>query len=137
MNNGQTIIQTDSGGVWLNSLAPKYGFITVTQQGQHRIGIITYVVYIFFFVSGIQGTRIVTGISGLAADHMQAGTIRLCYDIGQLGLFAVELIVATTVPHVPSEMMMSVRIYEIVWWARLVLFLLAIWLLVPGTTPVK
>lgn len=65
----------------------------------------------------LPGALIVTGMSELAAGHMQAGTSRLSYGFVQLGLFAVGLIAATTVLHVPVEMMSNVRIDTIGWWA--------------------
>lgn len=65
----------------------------------------------------LPGALIVTGLSELAAGHMQAGTSRLSYGIVQLGLFAVGLITATTVLDVPTEMMTNVRIANIGWWA--------------------
>lgn len=75
----------------------------------------------------LPGALIVTGMSELAAGHMQAGTSRLSYGIVQLGLFAVGLISATTVLHVPAEMMTNVRVDNIGWWAApLGLLLIAI-----------
>ncbi len=65
----------------------------------------------------LPGALIVTGMSELAAGHMQAGTSRLSYGFVQLGLFAVGLIAATTVLQVPTEMMSNVRIDNIGWWA--------------------
>lgn len=65
----------------------------------------------------LPGALIVTGMSELAAGHMQAGTSRLSYGIIQLGLFAVGLIAATTVLQVPAELMTNVRINDMGWWA--------------------
>ena len=65
----------------------------------------------------LPGALIVTGMSELAAGHMQAGTSRLVYGIVQLGLFAVGLIAATSVLSVPPEMMGNVRVEDIGWWA--------------------
>lgn len=65
----------------------------------------------------LPGALIVTGMSELAAGHMQAGTSRLTYGIVQLGLFAVGLIAATTVLDVPVSMLMNVRVDDIGWWA--------------------
>jgi uncharacterized membrane protein YjjP (DUF1212 family) len=65
----------------------------------------------------LPGALIVTGISELAAGHMQAGTSRLTYGIVQLGLFAVGLISATAVLHVPAELLINVRVNDIGWWA--------------------
>lgn len=65
----------------------------------------------------LPGALIVTGMSELAAGHMQAGASRLIYGIVQLGLFAVGLIAATAVLHVPAELMTNVRVDEIGWWA--------------------
>jgi len=65
----------------------------------------------------LPGALIVTGMSELAAGHMQAGASRLVHGIVQLGLFAVGLIAATTVLHVPAELMSNVRVDTIGWWA--------------------
>lgn len=65
----------------------------------------------------LPGALIVTGMSELAAGHMQAGTSRLSYGIIQLGLFAVGLLAATTVLHVPVELMTNVRVDTMGWWA--------------------
>ncbi len=65
----------------------------------------------------LPGALIVTGMSELAAGHMQAGTSRLAYGVVQLGLFALGLIAATTVLSVPTDMMMNVRVDTIGWWA--------------------
>ncbi len=65
----------------------------------------------------LPGALIVTGMSELAAGHMQAGASRLAYGIVQLGLFALGLIAATTVLSVPTDMMMNVRVDTIGWWA--------------------
>ena len=65
----------------------------------------------------LPGALIVTGMSELAAAHMQAGTSRLVHGIVQLGLFAVGLIAATTLLNVPPEMMGNVRVDDIGAWA--------------------
>ncbi|MGQ7846417.1 threonine/serine ThrE exporter family protein [Granulosicoccus sp. 3-233] len=65
----------------------------------------------------LPGALIVTGMSELAAGHMQAGSSRLSYGFVQLGLFAVGLIAATTVLHVPVDMLSNVRVDTIGWWA--------------------
>ena len=65
----------------------------------------------------LPGALIVTGMSELAAGHMQTGTSRLAYGVVQLGVFAVGLIAATTVLHVPVEMLTNIRIDNIGWWA--------------------
>ena len=65
----------------------------------------------------LPGALIVTGMSELAAGHMQAGTSRLSYGFVQLGLFAVGLLSATTLLHVPTDMMVNVRVDTIGWWA--------------------
>lgn len=65
----------------------------------------------------LPGALMVTGMSELAAGHMQAGTSRLSYGVVQLGLFAVGLLAATTVLQVPTDMMSNVRIDTIGWWA--------------------
>jgi len=64
----------------------------------------------------LPGALIVTGMSELAAGHMQAGAPRLVYGLVQLGLFAVGLIAATTVLHVPVELLGNVRVDDIGWW---------------------
>ena len=65
----------------------------------------------------LPGALIVTGMSELAAAHMQAGTSRLVHGVVQLGLFAVGLIAATTVLNVPPETMGNVRVDDIGVWA--------------------
>ena len=65
----------------------------------------------------LPGALIVTGMSELAAGHMQAGASRLIYGIVQLGLFAVGLIAATAVLDVPAELMGNVRVADIGWAA--------------------
>ncbi|ASJ70991.1 threonine/serine ThrE exporter family protein [Granulosicoccus antarcticus] len=65
----------------------------------------------------LPGALIVTGLSELAAGHMQSGTSRLSYGVVQLGLFAVGLIAATSLLNVPAEMMVNVRVDNIGWWA--------------------
>lgn len=65
----------------------------------------------------LPGALIVTGMSELAAGHMQAGSSRLTYGVVQLGLFALGLIAATTLLSVPTDMMMNVRVDTIGWWA--------------------
>lgn len=65
----------------------------------------------------LPGALIVTGMSELAAGHMQAGTSRLSYGFVQLGLFAVGLIAATTVMNVPTDMMSNIRVDDMGWWA--------------------
>ena len=72
----------------------------------------------------LPGALIVTGMSELAAGHMQAGASRLTYGIVQLGLFALGLIAATTLLAVPPEMMVNIRVDEIGWWAPIVGLLL-------------
>lgn len=65
----------------------------------------------------LPGALIVTGMSELAAGHMQAGTARLSYGFVQLGLFAVGLLAATALLQVPTDMMGNIRIDDIGWWA--------------------
>lgn len=72
----------------------------------------------------LPGALIVTGMSELAAGHMQAGASRLTYGVVQLGLFALGLIAATTLLQVPTEMMVNVRVEDIGWWAPIVGLLL-------------
>lgn len=72
----------------------------------------------------LPGALIVTGMSELAAGHMQAGASRLTYGMVQLGLFALGLIAATTMLQVPTAMMVNVRVEDIGWWAPIVGLLL-------------
>ncbi|MGB3761997.1 MAG: threonine/serine exporter family protein [Ornithinimicrobium sp.] len=72
----------------------------------------------------LPGALIVTGMSELAAGHMQAGASRLTYGIVQLGLFALGLIAATTLLQVPTAMMVNIRVEDIGWWAPIVGLLL-------------
>lgn len=65
----------------------------------------------------LPGALIVTGMSELAAGHMQSGSARLTYGMVQLSLFAVGLIAALTVLRVPAELMVNVRIDDLGWWA--------------------
>lgn len=65
----------------------------------------------------LPGALIVTGMSELAAGHMQAGASRLTYGVVQLGLFAVGLIAATAMLQVPAELMINVRVDDMGWRA--------------------
>ncbi len=65
----------------------------------------------------LPGALIVTGVSELAAGHMQAGSSRLAYGGVQLGLFALGLLAAVTVLRVPSEQLLNVRVDGIGWWS--------------------
>jgi len=65
----------------------------------------------------LPGALIVTGMSELAAGHMQAGASRLVYGMVQLGLFALGLIAATTVLRVPDAQLENVRVDELGWVA--------------------
>jgi uncharacterized membrane protein YjjP (DUF1212 family) len=65
----------------------------------------------------LPGALIVTGMSELAAAHMQAGTSRLVYGMVQLGLFALGLIAATTVLRVPDAQLVNLRVDELGWFA--------------------
>ena len=65
----------------------------------------------------LPGALIVTGLSELAAGHLQAGTPRLVHGVVQLGLFAAGLIAATAVLDVPPEAMGNVRVDDIGGWA--------------------
>ncbi len=65
----------------------------------------------------LPGALMVTGMSELAAGHMQAGTSRLAYGTVQLGLFAVGLLAATAALQVPPELMANVRVDDIGAWA--------------------
>ena len=65
----------------------------------------------------LPGALVVTGMSELAAGHMQAGSGRLIYGLVQLGLFALGLLAATAVLRVPPTMLTNVRVEQLGWWA--------------------
>ncbi|UJH70344.1 threonine/serine exporter family protein [Ornithinimicrobium sp. INDO-MA30-4] len=51
----------------------------------------------------LPGALLVTGMSELAAGHMQAGSARLTYGAVQLALFAIGLLAATTLMQIPPQ----------------------------------
>lgn len=63
----------------------------------------------------LPGALVVNGMSELAAGHMQAGAARLTYGLVQLGLFALGLLMATTLLRVPASVLSNVRVDEIGW----------------------
>lgn len=63
----------------------------------------------------LPGALVVNGMSELAAGHMQAGSARLTYGLVQLGLFAVGLLMATTLLRVPPAAMTNLRVDELGW----------------------
>ncbi|GAA5035678.1 threonine/serine exporter family protein [Terrabacter aeriphilus] len=63
----------------------------------------------------LPGALVVNGMSELAAGHMQAGSARLAYGLSQLGLFALGLLMATTLLRVPTTTLANVRVDEIGW----------------------
>jgi uncharacterized membrane protein YjjB (DUF3815 family) len=65
----------------------------------------------------LPGALVVNGLSELAAGHMQAGSARLSYGLVQLGLFALGLLMATTLLRVPSPLLANLRVDEIGWAA--------------------
>lgn len=65
----------------------------------------------------LPGALMVTGMSELAAGHMQAGSARVAYGLVQLGLFALGVIAATTVLSVPPTMLVNERVDGLGWWA--------------------
>ncbi|KRE41252.1 threonine/serine ThrE exporter family protein [Knoellia sp. Soil729] len=65
----------------------------------------------------LPGALVVNGLSELAAGHMQAGSARLSYGLVQLGLFALGLLMATTLLRVPSALLANLRVDEIGWAA--------------------
>jgi uncharacterized membrane protein YjjP (DUF1212 family) len=65
----------------------------------------------------LPGALMVTGMSELAAGHMQAGSARLTYGTVQLGLFALGLVAAVAVLRVPPEMLANLRVDTVGWWA--------------------
>lgn len=65
----------------------------------------------------LPGALLVTGMSELAAGHMQAGSARLTYGVVQLALFALGLLAAATLLQVPARELANVRVYELGWWA--------------------
>lgn len=65
----------------------------------------------------LPGALLVTGMSELAAGHMQAGSARLAYGLVQLGLFALGIIAATAVLDIPPTMLTNERIDDFGWWA--------------------
>lgn len=65
----------------------------------------------------LPGALVVNGLSELAAGHMQAGSARLSYGFVQLGLFALGLLMATTLLRVQSPLLANLRVDEIGWAA--------------------
>lgn len=65
----------------------------------------------------LPGALLVTGMSELAAGHMQAGSARLIYGVVQLGLFALGLVAATTLLGLSTAALVNVRVDGIGWWA--------------------
>ena len=63
----------------------------------------------------LPGALVVNGMSELAAGHMQAGSARLTYGLAQLGLFALGLLMATALLHVPASALVNLRVDEIGW----------------------
>ncbi len=63
----------------------------------------------------LPGALVVNGMSELAAGQMQAGSARLIYGFVQLGLFALGLLMATTLLHVPSSTAANLRVDDIGW----------------------
>jgi uncharacterized membrane protein YjjP (DUF1212 family) len=63
----------------------------------------------------LPGALVVNGMSELAAGHMQAGSARLTYGLSQLGLFALGLLMATTLLRVPPSTLVNLRVDEIGW----------------------
>ena len=63
----------------------------------------------------LPGALLVNGMSELASGHMQAGSARLTYGLAQLGLFAVGLLMATSLLRVPTSTMVNLRVDEIGW----------------------
>lgn len=65
----------------------------------------------------LPGALVVNGMSELASGHMQAGSARLSYGLAQLGLFALGLLMATTLLRVPTTDLVNLRVDEIGWVA--------------------
>jgi uncharacterized membrane protein YjjP (DUF1212 family) len=63
----------------------------------------------------LPGALVVNGMSELAAGHMQAGSARLTYGLAQLGLFALGLLMATTLLRVPTSTLVNLRVDDIGW----------------------
>ena len=63
----------------------------------------------------LPGALVVNGMSELAAGHMQAGSARLTYGLVQLALFALGLLMATSLLGVPPSMLTNLRVDEIGW----------------------
>lgn len=64
----------------------------------------------------LPGALIVTGMSELAAGAMVAGSSRMIFGTVQLLLFSLGILSATTVLHVPSELMVNLRVNDLGWW---------------------
>lgn len=65
----------------------------------------------------LPGALVVNGMSELAAGQMQAGSARLTYGLVQLAMFALGLLMATTLLRVPTSVLSNVRVDEIGWVA--------------------
>ncbi|MGB7449796.1 MAG: threonine/serine exporter family protein [Ornithinimicrobium sp.] len=86
----------------------------------------------------LPGALIVTGMSELAAAHMQAGASRLVYGMVQLGLFALGLVAATTLLRVPDAQLVNLRVDELGWFAAPVgLLLIAVGISLMENVPMR
>lgn len=86
----------------------------------------------------LPGALLVTGMSELAAGQMQAGSARLTYGAVQLGLFALGLLAALSLLHLPSSMLVNVRVDQIGWWAAPVgLILIGVGICLMESVPVR
>ncbi|MEP7331933.1 MAG: threonine/serine exporter family protein [Terracoccus sp.] len=86
----------------------------------------------------LPGALVVTGMSELAAGHMQAGSGRLIYGLVQLGLFALGLLAATTLLRVPPALLLNVRVEQLGWWAAPVgLLLIGFGICLMGGLPLR
>jgi uncharacterized membrane protein YjjP (DUF1212 family) len=64
----------------------------------------------------LPGALIVTGMSEVAAGHMQAGSARLVHGLVQLALFALGIVAAMYLLDLPTTALLNVRVDDLGWW---------------------
>lgn len=86
----------------------------------------------------LPGALIVTGMSELAAGHMQAGAARLVHGLVQLALFAAGIVAAMHLLRLPTTSLANVRVDDIGWWGPPVgLVLIAIGISLMESVPAR
>lgn len=86
----------------------------------------------------LPGALIVTGMSELAAGHMQAGAARLVHGLVQLALFALGIVAAMHLLRLPATTLVNLRVDDIGWWGPPVgLVLIAIGISLMESVPAR